>query len=126
MEIRACAPRATFLEGHVALMRPDAVCDSGMAYDGGALALVGTVAFATLLAWGSGAGAFLAVGAVVARASRRIGSLLSGARPFGLMRHAPVAWERRVRTVVTTAPAAGRPHWVSLAVVGWRGPPVAV
>lgn len=123
IQVRACAP--SWAGPHLALMRPVASCTSGYAFDGAAVTLVGTVTLATVLAWAAGAGSMAWIGALLARCAARVAGLL---RPLRTQvdTPSPVALPSRA-ALARPVPAreARLPRWLSVAVVGWRAPPVA-
>lgn len=125
VQVRACVPAApTLLGSHLTFLRPVAACPSGVALDDGALAVVGTVALATVLAWLTGGGVLAALGLALSRCAALVARLLDAVVPGRRAPGAgplPSAAPSRLDVV---APTVRTPRHVILAVVGWRGPPL--
>lgn len=136
VRLEPCVPgSATLLDPHLLVLSAAPHCASGVALDGGAIALVCTVTLVGLFAWTLGAAALAGTGVVARRCSctvehlgrlqglaswRRAGALLAG-----LARLLASSERRRRGAEPTAVPGGWRPAVVAHDV--WRrGPPALV
>lgn len=124
VQVRACQPvEAGGLFGaHVALLVPQANCSGP---DGVGLALVGTVAIASVVAWIAGAGLLGAAWFALRRAANRLARLVRAAWAAVVSVPSAVVVRHVTRLRMSRVEEkAGLFRWVS-AVVGLRAPPFA-